>query len=152
MYKIIIILILIPLLTLTFFEGRKAYWDYRVTEMCEKDGGIKVKNVFIANLATYESLKNNFGQLDIPKKGSERGAGVALVRTNKDTFINDSKPKVRKSVTSIIRAADNAAIATKTSYSRVGGDLIALHPSYFSCPKNDKDFYSLVVVKEDLKK
>lgn len=32
-------LVLILLLALAFFEGRKAYWDYRVREMCAKDGG-----------------------------------------------------------------------------------------------------------------
>ena len=35
-------LVLMLILAVAFFEGRKAYWDYRVREMCAKDGGGKL--------------------------------------------------------------------------------------------------------------
>ncbi|MEO1768095.1 hypothetical protein, partial [Thiobacter aerophilum] len=31
--------VVLLLLAISFFEGRKAYWDYQVRKMCEKDGG-----------------------------------------------------------------------------------------------------------------
>lgn len=32
-------LISLLILVIGFYEGRKAYWDSKVREMCEKDGG-----------------------------------------------------------------------------------------------------------------
>ncbi|MDZ7805104.1 hypothetical protein [Thiohalophilus sp.] len=51
-----IAIIVIAISIVVFYEGRKAYWDYRVQEMCEEEGGVKV----------YESIylpKNKFNEL-----------------------------------------------------------------------------------------
>ena len=152
MLKIIITLILIPILTLTFFEGRKAYWDYQVDKMCEKDGGIKINNVFMADSETLELMQNKFGDIRIPKEGSDESIGSPLIHTNENVSIHDGNPSVSRSQISVIRVVDNVVIATKTTYYRIGGDLYALHPTNFTCPKYDKEFFSSVVVKKDLSK
>ena len=37
-----IAIIVLIIFVVSVFEGRKAYWDFRVKEMCEKDGKIQV--------------------------------------------------------------------------------------------------------------
>lgn len=37
-------LISLLVLAIGFYEGRKAYWDSKVREMCAKDGGVQIIN------------------------------------------------------------------------------------------------------------
>lgn len=43
-----------------FFEGRKAYLDYQVRELCAKDGGVKVYEVIHLPAASF----NQWGQIN----------------------------------------------------------------------------------------
>ena len=129
-----------------FFEGRKAYWDYRVREMCEKDGGVKVNKILEVDLQTYDSLKNQFGKIDIPRKEDARSIAAVVVHSYEDIYIRQGNPEVRRSRISVSRTNDGEVIATSTTYSRVGGDLVALHPSYFSCPETPNDFFASVIL------
>jgi len=36
-----VLIIVVLILAKGFFEGRKAYWDHKVRQMCEIDGGNK---------------------------------------------------------------------------------------------------------------
>ena len=138
-------LVLLLAITVGFFEGRKAYWDYRVKELCAKDGGVKINEAIEVDPRTYESLKNNFGQVDIPKIGDARSVGSIAVHSYEDIYIRRNDPEIRRSELSVIRASDGVVVATSTTYSRVGGDMFALHPSYFSCPVAPTDFFSSVI-------
>ena len=139
-------LILIPLLIIGFYEGRKAYWDAKVREMCAIDGGVKIHQTHEVDLRTYQTLINQFGKVDIPRKGDVRSIESALVHTYEDVYLRRSSPEVRRSRISVIRSSDGSVIATNTTYSRVGGDLVAFHPSYLSCPPTPSDFYGSVVL------
>ncbi len=144
--------VLVPILVVGFFEGRKAYWDYRVREMCEEDGGVKTKEIIDVDEGTYESLKNKFGQIDIPSKGDPRSIGSIAVHSYKDVYIRRSDPEVRRSELAVTKGSSGVVVATSTTYSRVGGDLFALHPSHFSCPSAPKDFFASVInLKKDKK-
>lgn len=140
-----IALVLLLVLVVGFFEGRKAYWDYRVREMCAKDGGVKVNEVIDVDENTYQSLKNKFGQIDIPTKDDPRGVGAVAVHSYKDIYLRRSDPEVRRSELAVTRASSGAVVATSTTYSRVGGDLLALHPSHFACPRAPIDFFASVI-------
>jgi hypothetical protein len=142
---ILVVLILLLILVVGFFEGRKAYWDYRVREMCAEDGGVKTNEILDVDESTYESLKNKFGQIDIPSKGDPRSVGSIAFHSYKDVYIRRSDPEVRRSELAVTRASSGAVVATSTTYSRVGGDLFALHPSYFACPSAPKDFFASVI-------
>lgn len=153
------ILMLIPvallvLLAIIFaiFEGRKAYWDYRVREMCEKDGGVQINEIVEVNTGAYEFLKNNFGQIDIPKSGDPRSAGSIVVHSYKDSYIRQNDPEIRRSELTVFRVSNGNVVATSTTYSRVGGDLLALHPSHFSCPNTPADFFASLIRLKELKK
>lgn len=138
-------LVLMLILAVTFYEGRKAYWDYRVREMCAKDGGVKISEIIDVDSHTFESLKNKFGQIDIPRMGDPRSVGSIVAHSYKDVYIRRSNPEVRRSDLSVIKVSDGSVVATSTTYSRVGGDLLALHPSHVSCPSALNDFFALVV-------
>lgn len=140
-----IALVLIVLLAFGFFEGRKAYWDGQVKEMCAKDGGVKIGDVIDVDERTYESLRNKFGQIDIPRVGDPRSVGSIAVHSYNDIYIRRSDPEVRRSEIVVTRASNGAIVAASITYSRVGGDLLALHPSYFSCPSAPKDFFASVI-------
>lgn len=49
-----------------FYEGRKAYWDAQVKEMCVKDGGIRVHERVTLSKADYERLGGQSGMIPIP--------------------------------------------------------------------------------------
>lgn len=138
-------LVLLPILVFGFYEGRKAYWDYQVREMCAEDGGVKTIEILDVDESTYESLKNRFGQIDIPSKGDPRSVGSIAFHSYKEVYIRRSGPEVRRSELAVTKASSGAVIATSTTYSRVGGDLFALHPSYFACPNAPKDFFASVI-------
>jgi hypothetical protein len=145
-------LVLMLILAVAFFEGRKAYWDYRVREMCAKDGGVKINEVIEVDLHTYESFKNKFAQIDIPRTGDPRRVGSIAVHSYKEVYIRRSNPEVRRSELSVIRVSNGIVVATSTTYSRVGGDLLALHPSQISCPGAPTDFFASVIHHKGEKK
>ena len=144
-------IVALMILAVGFYEGRKAYWDHKIRELCEKDGGGKVLRTIDLNRQEYSHLLNKFGKLETPLDRS--GADDALiVQKQTSTYIRRNDPEVRRDVTVVIRKSDSAILAESVIYSRVGGDLIALHPSYFSCPEELTDIYSAVVRQIGAKK
>ena len=50
-----------------FCEANKAYWDYRVTKMCEEDGGVEIFEHIEVTPEEFEKLGGNeYGEIDIP--------------------------------------------------------------------------------------
>ena len=124
-------------------EVRKAYYDSQVRKMCEKDGGVTVIESVTLKRAEYEGFLNQFGKLDIPSR--ERApVGTALLHVYKYEYYREN-PRVTRGELSVMRAADNKVLGTQVSYSRVGGDFLAFHPSIFSCPSVRPDLFALVV-------
>lgn len=125
-------------------EARKVYYDWQVRKMCAKDGGVTVVESVALKRAEYDALLNQFGKLDIPSRGKEP-AGAVLVHVDKYEYFRESNPRVARYELSVLRAADNKILGTRVSYSRVGGDFLAFHPSIFSCPSVNADLSALVV-------
>jgi len=139
-------LILLLILVVGFYEGRKAYWDHKVTEMCEKDGGIKIYERVQLDEAEYNLYINKFGQLSIPID-EEAPESIRYIRKDNREFIRRNNPTVRRYESVIIRRTDNKILGKRIAYSRVGGDSIALHPSIFSCPDNTVSLFKAVLNK-----
>ncbi len=138
------------IIIIAFYEGRKAYWDFEVRKLCAKDGGGKVLRTVALSKQEHARLINKFGKFEIPLDRPE-AENAAIVQKQTSTYIRRNDPEVRQDLTVIIRKVDNAILAEKIIYSRVGGDLIALHPSYFSCPEMSMDIYSAVVRQNGVK-
>ena len=130
------------ILAVGFYEGRKAYWDYRVNEMCEKDGGIQV-----------------FERVVIPDRYLDKDRNITIPVANTDPtrkpFAWEAKPEdlfyymrdhrsiingylaVGRDEAKIIRGADKKILGTAVIFGRSGGDFPTFaHPSSFRCPKH----------------
>lgn len=130
-----------------FCEMRKAYWDTKVKEMCEIDGGMRIYETVELSEDEYNLYKSVFGKYSFPR---ERHASdeIQIVSKNVSTYVRHSNPEVRRNELSIIRKTDGKLLGVRVSYSRVGGDLIALHPSSFRCPQELENTFSAIVHKD----
>jgi len=118
-----------------FYEGRKAYWDYQVDKMCEKDGGVQIIEKVNITRKDAMALGDNNGIISVPVKNLAT-SDVPLYSVTKIKWLQKSYPKVSRRNVSIIRRVDNKVVAKWVFYSRVGGDFPSFaHPSSFSCPE-----------------
>lgn len=133
------VLVLLLLLAVAFFEGRKAYWDYQVREICKKDGGTKV----FERVAIPHKYIDKDGFIQIPAKPSIPDKPLHFEARTTDLFyyemidepIVSGSLAVGKHTFNVVRASDRKILATMIVYSRSGGDFPAFaHPSSFSCP------------------
>lgn len=149
MTKLLIALLLTLLLTSCtgYVPGQQSYWDAQVREMCEKDGGVRIFEVVSLNSQQYSLLLNKFGQLSPPLESKAEG-NVPIVHRFTSIYVRQNDPEIRRDELSVIRKSDEKILGVSVSYSRVGGDLIALHPSFFSCPERSVDIFSAVVRQE----
>lgn len=151
-----ITLVVLLALVFAFYEGRKAYWDYRIMKLCAEDGGTTVYE----KAAIPDKYVDKNGVIKIPPKSN--GADGRLHFQAKDTdpfyyeWINEpittGRLSVEKHTFNIVRASDQRILGRMIVYSRSGGDFPTYaHPSSISCPdpRERKDPLELVFVKED---
>lgn len=131
--------VVLLLLAIGFFEGRKAYWDYRVRGMCEKDGGTRV----FERVATPPKYVDKDGFIRIPAKPSIPDQPLHFETKPTDLFYYETIDEpivsgylaVGKHTFNVVRASDRKILTTMIVYSRSGGDFPTFaHPSSFSCP------------------
>lgn len=130
---VVAIPVVLVVIAFLFCEANKAYWDHKVTEMCEKDGGVTVyENVTL----TQEEYERNDGKNGVIRVMSESTSknNHQYAWSNTDTVINETNPYVRRSEYITYRKSDKKELGKWITYSRRGGDLpIGFHPSSFSC-------------------
>ena len=127
-------LVALLILVIGFYEGRKAYWDAKVREMCEKDGRITVYEHIALTRAEYDRLGGKQGMIPLPSQRSV-SAGYPFATSTVEKIFREHDPKVYREETSYLRMVDKKVLAKTVRYWRVGGDFPTFaHPSYFSCP------------------
>lgn len=131
MLAIPLFLLALVILVIFFYEGRKAYWDYQVTKMCKKDGGATVFENIKVSYFEYMNLGGVNDAIPVPPEEYKNDSPYFARTVRQD--IREWNPEVKKRITKIIRDVDGAILGMQISYSRIGGDLIALHPSSYSC-------------------
>lgn len=119
-----------------YVPGQQSYWDGKVKEMCEKEGGIKVYEKVSLSPQDFGRLSNRRGKLDLPSKDMAI-AGQEYVYTTQSERIVEGSLSVIRHVTSVIRTSDNKILSEKIEFARVGGDIPTgiNQPSAFLCPK-----------------
>lgn len=137
-------LILLLILVIGFYEGRKVYWDHKVTEMCKKDGGIKIHERVQLDEVEYSLYIDKLGNFTIPREDKAPN-NLKIVSRLLLNLIHRNKPMVRRFELQIIRRTDNKLLGTMISYGRTGGDFFALHPSSFLCPEESKNLFLAVI-------
>ena len=130
---LIIVAIIAVILAIGFYEGRKAYWDNKVREMCEKDGGATVFEKVHISQDEYTRLGGKNGIIPVPSEQSRKDS-LYFYRTVAHR-VREWNPEVKKRITEIIRSADGKVLGKQITYSRIGGDTPTgiTHPSSFSC-------------------
>lgn len=112
----------------------KADWDKKITQMCEKDGGVKILEKVHITKKDIEFLGHATGYINVPmKETSSKNAPVYWEST--DTYLLKGDPEVWRTNGTVIRRVDQKIVATWIAYFRRGGDAPSFaHPSSFSCP------------------
>jgi hypothetical protein len=154
MFKMVVLipvtLIVLLALVFAFYEGRKAYWDYQVREMCKKDGGIIVNESVAIDRAQFQVWGGIGDVLGVPNE-SERRLDIPFYRRTKDENLHDWNPRVMRIETEYIRRRDEKTLGKSIYYFRRGGDFPSwAHESSFGCDKSDVPIEKIIfVIKEE---
>lgn len=134
-----LVVVLLMIVAIGFCEGRKAYWDFKVREMCAKDGGTRVHERVTLTKTEYDRLGGRGGMIAVPHEKSA-SKDYPYISTGSTMIINENDPRVYRSEDIYVRRSDRKILATSVQYSRVGGDfpLSYAHPSSFVCPEQKK--------------
>ena len=126
-------LIVLLILVIGFYEGRKAYWDAQVREMCAKDGGVTVSERVKLTQSEYRRLGGDQGIVPVPARSSAR-PNTPYVADRKITKIREWGPEVYRLETMFVRVADGKLLSRQIQYGRIGGDFPSpSHPSSYGC-------------------
>jgi hypothetical protein len=147
-------IVVLLILAIGFYEGRKAYWDYKVREMCEKDGGVRILERAHILSADVSVLARNDGKIAVPIKELAHPK-APIFSESTTTKLRDWNPEVRRVETVVIRRVDKKIVARWVYYSRIGGDFPTFaHPSSRGCPdlrRVTSDLENMFVIEGDSK-
>lgn len=118
----------------SYFPGEKAYWDSKIKEMCERDGGVVIYQKIRIAKSAYDKLPRVGSYVGVPPRSLARHTDV-LVVDEATTVLNNANPRVWRTEQLVTRVSDGTLIAKVVRYSRVGGDVPSpSHSSHFACP------------------
>jgi hypothetical protein len=124
-----------------YVPGKQGYWDAKVKEMCERDGGVTL----VAQVPITTSQLRSLGRVgdypSIPLERFAKPSDPVFIRTH-ETVIRESNPRVTKWEETIVRHSDLQIVGRTVRYRRAGGDFPSpAEPSSFSCPP-DPEIYA----------
>jgi hypothetical protein len=135
------------LLLIVVFSGcelNKAYWDYQVTKMCKKDGGVTVYEKVDISKKEHPKLFNIMGTLVLPYEKNKSESPYFY--RYKNSLVRKGYLSISRGVTLIVSSKENKVVGQQVDYLRSGGDFptIISFPSSFSCKEiQDNLNYSL---------
>lgn len=143
--------VLVPLLIAGFYEGRKAYWDAQVREMCAKDGGVTILEQMFISREQAGHLPHVDGVIAVTKESLSDPAAPAFSKIV-ETVVKDGEPSILRYEQAIVRRSDQATVAKAVIYVRTGGDMPSpAFPSSFYCPpfkKTNADISTIFRIEE----
>ena len=144
-----LILILLVILVFGFYEGRKAYWDYRVREMCAKDGGSIIYEQVVIDRTQFQAWGGIGDSLGIPHE-STKNTRVPFFRRTIDTVLHAWNPQVMRLETVFIRRSDNKLLGKSVYYFRRGGDFPSwAHETSYGCKVSAEPIEKMIFVIKD---
>lgn len=136
-HRIFVVALVIPTLVagcMGYVPGRQTYWDAKVKEMCEKDGGVTIVEPVAVSRNELDRMSKVGGYASIPPRASAKAHDV-LFWDESVTVYRDANPHVWRSEQIVRRRTDEKVVARVIRYSRVGGDIPSpAHSSSFGCP------------------
>jgi hypothetical protein len=137
--------------------GRQSYWDAKVKEMCNKDGGVTIyERVSVPKIDLERGVLpvGADGQIGI-SLGALAHPDAPIYGERTETYLREGNPVVSRIEWKFVRRSDQKTVATSISYMRGGGDVPSpSQPSSFRCPDSEKqrsDLQKLFVVDEGFK-
>jgi hypothetical protein len=120
-----------------YAPGRQSYWDSKVRELCETDGGTTIYERVRLHPQEYRFLGGTGRGLSLPSATARPDFPyfIQLVETK----LHDANPEVLRLETLVKRRSDDKVLGRAVNYVRRGGDFPTgvLHDSSFSCPQQD---------------
>jgi hypothetical protein len=117
---------------------RKWALDQRVTDLCAKDGGIKVYEALVLPKERF----NEFGFVNFYRPTQAANAlGPEYVFKAEVHYYQQGSPEMRRHHYQVIRKSDGKLLGESISYHRRGGDVLPLpiHDSSYGCPEGVGD-------------
>ncbi len=137
-------LLLIVIAWAVFVEGRKAYLDYEVRDLCAKDGGVKVYETVRLPAEKFNQWEQpNFYQ---PTQG-ENTLGAEYIFKKEQHYYRRGNPEMSRHHYQVFRRLDGKLLGETVFYGRGGGDMPGpWHESSFVCPDyKDADSMALLM-------
>jgi hypothetical protein len=127
-----------------------AYWDTKVEEWCQKDGGITIFEAIELPTAEYERHLQG-GELWLPRTlGPEAKRSDPLYGRSTISVLKTGNPEVYRSSLSVVRGSDHKVLATRVTYTR--GFLRTRRSDsqiyQYECPKVPDEVFFSQVIKE----
>jgi hypothetical protein len=151
----VVVLVAVPPGCMGYVPGRQTYWDEKVKEMCEKDGGVKIIEKLRITKTDIDLLGKIDGKIGVPIKALAHPKAPAYAEL-KTTDLREWNPRVSRSESTIIRREDQAVVARSVVYARSGGDIPTglSEGTSFVCPDLkaiSSDLQQLFIVDGDSK-
>ena len=117
-------------------EARKAYYDWQVRQMCEKDGGATVYERMAISPELFEKMKGVADAVLVPDESADKKE-IPVYWRRKDQTIREGHPSISRMESMIVRRSDGKILGAVVYYGRGGGDFpfTVSHPSSFLCPR-----------------
>lgn len=128
--------IFMVILFVVFTVLNKAFWDYRVDQMCEVDGGDTVYKKMFFDREEYTKNTTPSGELIAPPVGSSLSVGRSVVSIHERTVFRRGFTELSRVETTIIRVSDKEVLAKSISYHRGGGNIPFVASPGHSCGGN----------------
>jgi hypothetical protein len=144
--------LLIGLLILGFVSTliNQAYWDYRVEEMCKKDGGRTIYEKVVLSDEEYGAMLDKAGYIHISSSKTLNGSEKYFYQYESEKiFAGILSLNVTKYSTRVIRREGKNVVAEQIRYGRYGGDFpfATSNGSSFICPVFEQELSSEVFFK-----
>ncbi len=117
-----------------FCEANKAYWDHKVRQWCEKDGGVTVYEKVELSQEESKLLGGFNDYVRIPIEKYAKSFDLYISKS-KEKKIHDINPYVFRNEMEVYIRSDRRLLGRSITYVRVGGDFPTgiIHESSFSC-------------------
>lgn len=129
------LLVGLVVLAIIFNELNLAYWDHRVDQMCEVDGGDFVYKKVFFDKEEYTKNLTSSGELIAPPENSSLNIGQSVLSKHEKTNFRRGFTELSRVEITIFRESDKEVLAKSISYHRGGGAITILfsYDSGYSC-------------------
>ena len=144
------------LLLLLLSCSEKYVLDWKMAQLCKKDGGVKVFEQVVLPASEYDNLVAHHWRLD-KGPGREDRLGPAYRYVTFYEIIKAGDPmkgqgRLSRYTEQVYRRSDGKLLGTFVNYGRAGGEMIVLgHWSTAHCPTGSRSFLDLIFIRGEEK-